>query len=219
MIRDRNIDPEGLLSALDLTHAAALGAPPAYGTANILTTVGTTTATGSITKAAATQPGAYRNLVYAASAATTAGFSDAGGTISVKGIDIYGSSVVETVARSAIEAATVQGSVLFKSISASGISLVGISMTATDGDSTKTANSMYIGQGSVLGLPTFVKNSSAIQYINLDGAVITAFTLTTHSFTNSGGVQRSQAGINIGAVASAKPLAVWYKLNDKVQER
>ena len=214
MIRDRNIDPEGLsAAAIDLLLPLAIGNPAISDVSGIVTLSGTTTPTGTIS-AAVGQPAAYRNLRYSMTAATTAAFSDASGTVRAEGFDIGGSSILETLALSSLmEAGTIQGTVVFKSIGSSGIHVVGAGITETGAASSQTANTVSVGNAQHIGMPSYVNLAAQVRSIQLDGAEITAFTLSTNLATNleKGGVP--QAAIDVGAgPTTAKPLVVWYEL-------
>lgn len=217
MIRDRNIDPEGISNArLNLVVASPLGSPTVGGSAGSAAIL-TSQDGATFTAAAGTQPSAPRNLQYRMSCSSTVAFAGASGTLQVKGIDALGNTVSESVAVSVLVQSTgtaaVQGSVLFRSISASGITLSGLTLTSTNHAQSNNV-SWYVGQGNHIALPNYISASGNIKGVQLGGSVVTAYTFTSGTFQQSNGSGLSYAGVNAGGAnyLTTLPLIVWYQL-------
>jgi hypothetical protein len=213
MIIDRSIDPAGISGRrLNALLTANLGSPT-VGSSN---DVHTSQAHASYTAAAGTQPSAPRNLRYQMSVSSTVAWASASGTISVAGVDPRGGSITETIAISQLMTADtdgMQGSLVFASIAASGITRGGVTLTSTAHAQSNNV-SWFIGGGLWLGLPDYVSASQAIKHARVGTSPVAYTTSTlfsTYAYTN--GESFAAANLSGGTYATNKPVVVWYRQN------
>jgi hypothetical protein len=215
MIRDRNIDPEGISAKrLSAVVAACLGTPSVASSND----VHTSQANASYTAAAGTQPSAARNLKYQASMSSSVAFLSASGSIFVAGLDPHGKSITETVAVSALAAADtngVQGTKFFQSIFSNGITRGALTLTSAAHAQSNNV-SWFIGGGAFLALPDWIKAAAGFLGARVGITYVAPFT-TAGFFTSYLDGSRSLAGVNLsaGVYATNKPVTAWYRLNGK----
>jgi hypothetical protein len=217
MIRDINVDPEGLSQKrLNLITAECLGSPTVPVAAASAADIHTSAANASYTAAAGTQPSAPRNLYYEASASSTVAFASCSGTISVAGLDHHGNGVTETVAVSQLVAAGTNGMVgtyIFASINSNGITRGALTLSnSTHAQSNNV--SWYLGGGAFLGLPSYNSASGAIKHARVGTSPVrltASAEFGTYAYTN--GSKFARVNLSRGTYATNKPVVVYRKLN------
>lgn len=220
MIKDRNVDPNGITAKrLAMVVAAFLGTPTVPVSAASAADIHTSQAKASYTAAAGTQPSAARNLYYEMSVSSTVAWASCSGTISVAGLDPWGRAVTESVAISALMASGTDGyagKVLFGSINSNGITKGAVTLSS-EAHAQSNNVSWYIGGGAWLPVPNYVSNSAAIVRARV-GTSPVAFTTSALFSTSkySTGAQR-YAAVNLsgGTYATNKPVMLWYQANGK----
>lgn len=130
------------------------------------------TSIASTTFAAGSQPVFCRNLVYQLSISGNATGMVSAGTLSVQGWDMASNTISESVALTAVAAAStdlVQGTKCFQSISGSGFTVSGY-LLATASSTRSKSISLYVGAGNKLGLPNSVQSTNAVPMVWLGSA-------------------------------------------------
>jgi hypothetical protein len=175
----RHIDPEGLKAEnLDVCLPVFVGPIKASAIAAVYTKQSFASAGTSGSFAPGTNVDFARNLIYQISVTGgTASNPFSAGTLIVRGSDIRGSAISETVNIPALGSSSgiSQGIVKFASLASDGLSFSGVAQY-TSLTSNSNSVSFSVGVGNVVGLPNPVGSVNPIKYAYEGTSAFTNFT-------------------------------------------